>query len=433
MFSDATTGSPTSWSWTFGDGTTSLSQNPSHTFSAAGTYAVTLSSSNQAGSNSVSHDVVVSSGSSVMTGPAYVAACPAELATPLFGTSPVAIEDFISFRPLGFMSTPIHMFPAKHSAFSMTQIGQTAVPKPVRAPGRVTVTEIYEATFSGTGNKNYQVYMNPCREVRAYFGHLVTISDKLAAEFQKGTPTCNSFDSGDGGLTTTCRRESLNVTLDEGEIFGTGPDTAGVDFGTLDFRRTPAAFIDLSHYDSFYPYYASPLDYFTQGVKAQIEARTGSVFGTLMRTAPPIGGTYMQDIPGTAQGNWFLPGKYHKNTTDFSQFLGLAHEYIDPSVSLMAAGTSIKGMILGLYSYTVQNSGLVNRDFSAVKADGSTYCFDNFSQNQTPGGLPTTKPNGVILMAMPDDKTLNVELVAGSSCAALVIRTLGANATTFVR
>lgn len=366
-------------------------------------------------------------------GPTYVALCPANVTTPLLGTSPVAIEDFIAFRPLGFMSTPIHMFPAKHSAFSMTQIGQTAVPKPVRAPGRMTVTEIYEATFSATGNKNYQVFMYPCREVRAYFGHLVTISDKLMAEFRQGTPTCNSFDSGDGGLTTTCRREGLNVALDEGEIFGTGPDTAGVDFGTLDFRRSPAAFIDLSHYDSYYPYYASPLDFFRADIKSMIESKTGSVFGTRMRTAAPIGGTYMQDIPGTAQGNWFLPGKYHKNTTDLSQFLGLAHDYVDPAVPLMAAGTSINGMNLGLYSYTVQDSGLVNRDFSAVRADGNTYCFDRFSQNQTPGGLPVGRPSGVILMTMPDDKTLKVELVASSACANLTGTGMSANATTFVR
>lgn len=42
-FTDATTGSPTSWDWDFGDGTPhSTLQNPSHTFSATGTYTVQL-------------------------------------------------------------------------------------------------------------------------------------------------------------------------------------------------------------------------------------------------------------------------------------------------------------------------------------------------------------------------------------------------------
>lgn len=41
-FLDASTGAPTAWQWNFGDGTTSTSQNPSHTYSAPGTYTVCL-------------------------------------------------------------------------------------------------------------------------------------------------------------------------------------------------------------------------------------------------------------------------------------------------------------------------------------------------------------------------------------------------------
>lgn len=41
-FTDTSTGDPVSWSWDFGDGATSTSQNPSHQYSAAGTYTVKL-------------------------------------------------------------------------------------------------------------------------------------------------------------------------------------------------------------------------------------------------------------------------------------------------------------------------------------------------------------------------------------------------------
>ena len=41
-FTDLSTGSPTSWFWSFGDGTSSTEQNPVHTFAAAGVYDVTL-------------------------------------------------------------------------------------------------------------------------------------------------------------------------------------------------------------------------------------------------------------------------------------------------------------------------------------------------------------------------------------------------------
>ena len=51
-FADASTGNPTSWSWTFGDSTTSTQQNPVHTYAAFGNYTVVLTVTNTAGSNS---------------------------------------------------------------------------------------------------------------------------------------------------------------------------------------------------------------------------------------------------------------------------------------------------------------------------------------------------------------------------------------------
>ena len=49
-FTDASTGSPTSWKWSFGDGTYSTLKNPRHTYAKAGTYTITLTASNAAGS-----------------------------------------------------------------------------------------------------------------------------------------------------------------------------------------------------------------------------------------------------------------------------------------------------------------------------------------------------------------------------------------------
>ncbi len=52
QFTDTSSYSPTSWFWTFGDGGTSTSQNPSHTYTTVGTYDVTLTATNSGGSNS---------------------------------------------------------------------------------------------------------------------------------------------------------------------------------------------------------------------------------------------------------------------------------------------------------------------------------------------------------------------------------------------
>ena len=59
QFTDTSAGNPTTWSWNFGDGTTSTSRNPSHSFSPVGTYTVTLLAGNSSSSDSVSHALSV--------------------------------------------------------------------------------------------------------------------------------------------------------------------------------------------------------------------------------------------------------------------------------------------------------------------------------------------------------------------------------------
>jgi len=50
-FTDSSTNTPTSWSWSFGDSGTSTAQNPSHQYTAAGNYTVTLTATNAGGSD----------------------------------------------------------------------------------------------------------------------------------------------------------------------------------------------------------------------------------------------------------------------------------------------------------------------------------------------------------------------------------------------
>ena len=46
QFVDSSANSPASWLWTFGDGSTSIVQNPSHTYANSGIYTVTLTVTN---------------------------------------------------------------------------------------------------------------------------------------------------------------------------------------------------------------------------------------------------------------------------------------------------------------------------------------------------------------------------------------------------
>lgn len=52
-FRDASLNSPTTWRWSFGDGATSAQQHPTHSYTAAGTYAVRLRVCNASGCDSI--------------------------------------------------------------------------------------------------------------------------------------------------------------------------------------------------------------------------------------------------------------------------------------------------------------------------------------------------------------------------------------------
>jgi outer membrane protein assembly factor BamB len=58
-FTDKSTGTPQSWLWNFGDGTTSTLQNPTHTYSKPGTYTITLTATNSNGVQDIKTQTII--------------------------------------------------------------------------------------------------------------------------------------------------------------------------------------------------------------------------------------------------------------------------------------------------------------------------------------------------------------------------------------
>ncbi|HEX2061229.1 MAG TPA: PKD domain-containing protein [Thermoanaerobaculia bacterium] len=66
-FTDRSSGAPTRWSWSFGDGNTSSAQNPTHTYAAPGQYTVTLTASNATSSSTATKQLTASNASAYRT------------------------------------------------------------------------------------------------------------------------------------------------------------------------------------------------------------------------------------------------------------------------------------------------------------------------------------------------------------------------------
>ncbi|MBE3144909.1 MAG: PKD domain-containing protein [Planctomycetes bacterium] len=66
QFTDTSSGGPTSWQWDFGNGSTSISQNPSHTFALVGSYDVTLTVTHNSSSKNTIRTINVVSPSTII-------------------------------------------------------------------------------------------------------------------------------------------------------------------------------------------------------------------------------------------------------------------------------------------------------------------------------------------------------------------------------
>lgn len=115
-FSDLSTGAPTSWSWSFGDGETSTEQEPVHVYSVPGTYNVRLTIANSVGTDTRTKFGYITVEEGFSAAYTYTTSNPENLA-PLT----VAFTDQTEGMPIrwvwdfddGFISTqrnPIHTF-----------------------------------------------------------------------------------------------------------------------------------------------------------------------------------------------------------------------------------------------------------------------------------------------------------------------------------
>ena len=87
QFNDTSIDTPTSWSWDFGDSSTSTDQNVTHTYTTAGTYTVNLTATNDGGSDTATY-----TGYITITAPLVIAPVASFTSDVTTGTAPLAVQ-----------------------------------------------------------------------------------------------------------------------------------------------------------------------------------------------------------------------------------------------------------------------------------------------------------------------------------------------------
>jgi len=341
---------------------------------------------------------------------------PAALPTPPpvcdpFTVLPLVMTDVIAITPLGNLSPSGHVFPANHIYF-YTQRATTGTdptrPVPVVSPGAMTITRVTTQEFKSATPvySDYKLNFSVCEPVTGDFAHLGTVSDRILAEVKKATPPrCDEYSTGRTAV-RACAYET-KIELAPGERIGTtSAKSSALDLGAQD-SRVRNAFVAA---DRYYPEFTNavcPLDLFAPAIIGFLRNKLGRDASPKpqLRTIEPACGTVMQDISGTAQGNWFSsPGRLAQEDTH----LALVHDNVDPRQPIFSIGTSIPGLPTATYPFTIRDTGLVNRDFFQIRADSKVYCFEGLGQR--------TNAAVRILLTMPKERELQIEPQDQAQC-----------------
>ncbi|WP_292381737.1 right-handed parallel beta-helix repeat-containing protein [Methanosarcina sp. UBA289] len=228
-FTDKSTGTPTAWKWTFGDGTTSTAKNPTHKYSKAGNYTVALTVSNAAGSNTITKtNYIKVSGTSSQTPVAAFSASPTSGNTPLNVTftdsstgSPTTWSWNFGDGTSATVKNPVHTYSTAGSYSVTLKVGNSA------GNNTTTKSSYIKVTAKNTTNATIPVV--------SFWGSRTSGTAPLTITFtdaSTNTPTSWYWSFGDGTYSTVQRPRhtyskagTYSVTLKASNAAGTGTKT----------------------------------------------------------------------------------------------------------------------------------------------------------------------------------------------------------------
>ena len=331
-----------------------------------------------------------------------------------YSVSPIDLATPFNLDPLGHMSgVGGHMFPTDHIYFYVPKATEATPTINIYSPGNIGIYQVASSRYLNASPPftDYTIRFTPCQGLLGFFYHVGELSPALAAAIGPINDYCSTYTDGSIYYCTKTVATYVNV----GELLGTMTGRVGSSFTTLDlgaYDHTQAAlpFVSPARQPQEALYTRCPLEPFQEPVKSLLEARLGEYDGSVRRTDPPVCGEYMQDVPNTAQGLWYVPGTPPAPVQDISPHLALVHENVLTSTGVFSVGTSMSASSLPgtQYRFDTASAGQVNLDFDLVTANGTVYCYDTFSN----------LPNSIILVQLTSATTLKIERQTAANCGA---------------
>jgi hypothetical protein len=345
--------------------------------------------------------------------------------------SPVDVGTLVAVVPLGNLN-PLsgHVFPTRHGYFD------SRAPAAVSAPGNAVLTggrasKAFNPATGWTG-WDFEIDLSPCREARTILLHIQEDPPGSLHALLGAADWCDAAGQ-------TCLWSNRRVGVTAGQPLGrTGlVERPELDFEAYDMRSPGLTWADPGRGLPEWLHLTCPLDAFSDVaspdpnasfLRSTLSRLLGSFDGTRRRTAPPVCGTAAQDLPGKAQGNWYLAGWPPGFSED--AHLALVHDNVDPSLPAISLNISLDSVSPrvpplppdsrlpgGVYTYQVYPfAGRVNKDFAAVDpTERRVWCFEKLAN--AGGGPPLNQT--VLLVQMPTAFDLYLKRVSAWGCEAI--------------
>jgi hypothetical protein len=317
------------------------------------------------------------------------------------------IESIFRIVPLGNLNPPGHVFPTDHIYFYISNPdgdNRTDIVT-LYSPGELTVTAIQASEHVTAGFHDYSITLRACEDIMVVLGHVSSLSEDIFGDTSAFDEWTFMNEYSTGGETYRSWRKVCTIQVAAGQILGkTGgnPHQYALDVGVYDRRHTHDNVANPNRWlKTGYLKAVCPLSLYEEG--PVLDRLRVLVYQDEVEDDGGAGSGILQDLPGTAQGCWFLSGV--SDTYPEDPHLALVRSNIHPARGVLSVGNSIPNLDSGAYEFLPERSGLLNRDFRSITPDRRIYGYrvDPFA--------------GIIIVQMPDAQTLWIEALRGATAS----------------